>query len=66
MTLARSRRLLAECDAKRQAVEWFNAVESARITGPAGETAAYTALGFLALLALPYADHRDYDEAWRP
>jgi len=45
-------RVLAECEAKRLLVEWL-AME------PREDQA-------LAFLALPYADHPDYDEAWRP
>jgi Family of unknown function (DUF6221) len=47
-------RVLAECDAKRRIVElyggWADAVEE----------------HVLELLALPYADHPDYQESWKP
>lgn len=52
-----SRRVLAECEAKRRIV--------AAIT-------EHNRLGYdypgpiLEALALPYADHPDYDERWRP
>jgi hypothetical protein len=49
-------RVLAECEAKRRIVEWCS-----------GPTASeWHELPVLAMLALPYADHPDYDEAWRP
>ncbi len=53
-------RVLAECDAKRLIVE---------MDDPRGEwdTGFERALhSVLALLVLPYADHPDYDESWRP
>ncbi len=50
-------RVLAECEAKRRVVE---SVERAMRTGTSG-------LGpsVVRTLALPYADHPDYDEAWK-
>lgn len=62
-------RVLAECEAKRRIVAEAKAAEDA------GEAALYTAgedarwftyESVLGLLALPYADHPDYDENWRP
>lgn len=62
-------RILAEVDAKRRLLEkaadaerysrttWANA-------GSVGAASAYRAT--LRLLALPYADHPDYREEWRP
>ena len=44
-------RVLAECEAKRQIVQ--NAQD------PGDDL-------FVAILALPYADHPDYREEWRP
>ncbi|WP_353707620.1 DUF6221 family protein [Cellulosimicrobium sp. ES-005] len=49
-------RVLAECEAKRRIVE------SARRLGTRGGVTPEELLGNL---ALPYADHPDYDEAWR-
>jgi len=51
-------RVLAECEAKRRIVA---SVERALRLGTNG-------LGpsVLRLLALPHADHADYDESWRP
>jgi hypothetical protein len=60
-------RVLAECEAKRQIVE--RAVIMARTSGLL-EGAADRAYEYddnvLPLLALPYADHPDYREEWRP
>lgn len=54
-------RLLVECKAKRQLVD---------ILGPAtdrdGRVIGGGVTDALHALALPYADHPDYDEAWRP
>jgi len=49
-------RVLAECDAKRRIV--------AMMDDPHRDT--YEVYAVLRALALPYADHDDYDEAWRP
>ena len=48
-------RWLAECAAKRRIVEWHQPDDVC-------DDACHT----LRLLALPYADHPDYDESWRP
>lgn len=48
-------RVLAECEAKRRIVDIYR---SEWEMDPINET--------LRLLALPYADHPDYDEKWRP
>jgi hypothetical protein len=52
-------RVLAECDAKRRivAADWR--------ADDSGE-ATLIRQDVLRLLALPYADHPDYDETWRP
>jgi Family of unknown function (DUF6221) len=47
-------RVLAECDAKRRIVQ--------RLAPPADGPDT----GVLRLLALPYAEHADYREDWRP
>lgn len=52
-------RVLAECEAKRRIVERCSAVDYAM-------PSTYLAHGILGLLALPYADHPDYREEWRP
>lgn len=52
--------LLAECEAKRRIVE-----EHLLLIGPAG-MGSNALEGILRLLALPFADHPDYDESWRP
>ncbi|RHA38725.1 DUF6221 family protein [Cellulomonas rhizosphaerae] len=53
-------RVLAECEAKRAAVaEFVDAVDG-------GNGEGYMAERALRYLALPYADHPDYREEWRP
>ena len=65
-------RVLAECEAKRRIVETFSfendagsAVDEWMSTGltPPPAVAALTRVA--TLLALPYADHPDFHEAWR-
>jgi len=72
-------RVLAECEAKRRIVEWHPAVSG---TGRDGEPVigcancigsedgqSFTIAGpclTLRLLALPYADHPDYQPEWKP
>lgn len=54
-------RMLAECEAKRQIVEEVMGDKSALLQG--------WGLGLehaIKHLAIPYADHPEYDEAWRP
>lgn len=51
-------RVLAECDAKRRIIDWHDLAE--RQYGPR------TAAGILEILALPYAEHPDYRDEWRP
>jgi hypothetical protein len=57
-------RRLVECEAKRKIVEeYVRCLGVYRRTGAGGEWAsAY--LVVLQLLAVPYADHPDYREAW--
>lgn len=59
-------RVIAECDAKRRIVTDVGVVvlDPFGVQWPEGykEALEHT----LRLLALPYADHPDYDEAWRP
>jgi hypothetical protein len=60
-------RVLAECEAKRRIVEAWAAAD--RMAGSYPGTDAGIAMGLelaVEFLALPYADHPDYDEAWRP
>ncbi len=52
-------RVLAECEAKRRIVESYNSPDSVGSYGDGLWEA-------LAHLALPYADHPDYREEWRP
>lgn len=62
-------RVLAECEAKRRIVA-TNVTAFGRIGYPdadsLNEGARRAILYALAALALPYADHPDYDEAWKP
>lgn len=51
-------RVLAECEAKRRIIEWWMA-------GRDGDDSGFDTRRLLAALALPYADHPDYDETWR-
>ena len=53
-------RVLAECEAKRQIVNRSKMLTAA--TYASGIAFAE----ILTLLALPYTDHPDYDEEWRP
>jgi hypothetical protein len=56
-------RVLAEVEAKRRIVEEADRYSPELEYGDNGEWAFEVTLR---LLALPYADHPDYDEAWRP
>jgi len=71
--LVQPARVLAECAAKRRIVEVQARLDAAHVAvGPrrrlrSGHRVAEDALQFvLRCLALPYAEHPDYDEAWRP
>jgi hypothetical protein len=61
-------RVLAECEAKRQIMELArDAEEASERLGSADEysrAAAYK--DAVVLLALPYADHPDYRDEWKP
>jgi hypothetical protein len=62
-------RVLAEVEAKRRIVERLGAyIESEHEPEPEGlwEQMDHHAWDTLYDLALPYADHPEYDEAWRP
>ncbi len=66
-------RVLAECDAKRRRVERLRALAALCPEddwpdegGVAEAVAADLARSLLCYDALPYADHRDYREEWRP
>lgn len=68
-------RVLAECESKRRIVELYRDAEQAVATyDHAHPTDAYWqewgnrhALALaVEFLALPYADHPDFDESWRP
>ena len=55
-------RVLADCEAKRRIVETANAL----LVDTCDLQHSCEAEDILSALALPYADHPDYDEAWRP
>lgn len=56
-------RVLAECEAKRRIVEDYqHEVRDYR----AGYTNVQPGHKTMKLLALPYADHPDYDQEWKP
>jgi hypothetical protein len=72
-------RVLAECEAKRRIVEWHRLIdgldaEDNPVRGccnciASGAVPPYLIAGpcmTSRLLALPYADHPDYREEWRP
>jgi hypothetical protein len=63
-------RMVAECEARRRIVEHHgqSVVEGdlCSICTEVGPDAQGWPCLTLRLLALPYSDHEDYDEAWRP
>lgn len=72
-------RMLAECEAKRRIADWHPLVsgtgsDGAPVVGCANcicrdDDRTFTVAGpclTLRLLALPYAGHPEYQEAWRP
>jgi hypothetical protein len=56
-------RMAAECEAKRRVVAQFIEAVANYDIGPQGEVARLTFV--LRALALPYADHPDYQPEWR-
>ncbi len=61
-------RVLAECEAKRRIVEYASAHEADEPLMTRGRAhPGLTPFRYtLRLLALPYADHADYRQEWRP
>jgi hypothetical protein len=62
-------RVLAECDAKRRIVEQHSDVHDCSSVDWAANDfggAGWIGCDVPRLLALPYADHKDYREEWRP
>lgn len=61
-------RVLAECEAKKKIIEAH--VDLVKRDAEAGHTAlleqVWWSTATLELLALPYADHPDYREEWKP
>ena len=67
LTLRHSRRVLAECEAKRRIVELCAPGDwSGPHWHPIGEAGEDDRGDVLALLVLPYAAHPDYREEWKP
>lgn len=58
-------RVLAECEAKRAIVE-LHAPEPGQHPDFCGHDLRQLPCSTLRILALPYADHPDFDPAWRP
>ncbi len=60
-------RVLAECEAKRRIVRDYEIARDAEYGDIAAAIADERTYGrFLRLFAIPYADHPDYREEWRP
>ncbi|RPE34931.1 DUF6221 family protein [Kitasatospora cineracea] len=62
-------RVLAEVDAKRRIIAQYERAREGRRTHPddlASAGAVLALYGAVKLLALPYAEHPDYREEWRP
>lgn len=60
-------RVLHEIEAKRSILDQVTRIDlSARRTVGPPEGANVAMVGVLEMLALPYADHTDYREEWRP
>jgi hypothetical protein len=58
-------RVLAECEAKRRIVGWFQTL-GAMTDRDSLETRHNELLHVLSALALPHADHPDYRQEWKP
>lgn len=61
-----SGRVLAEVEAKRRIVRALAADEGSGDTSQEGRAAHVTKLQVCLILAVPYADHPDYQQEWRP
>lgn len=60
-------RVLAEVGAKRRIVKAFESNNNYELYGGCGDDCEWGALDYaLKALALPYADHADYREEWKP
>lgn len=59
-------RVLAEVDAKRRILDTWECENQDRDRHVEGETRAWLMDEVLQALALPYASHPDYRQAWRP
>lgn len=66
LTLARSRRVLAECEAKRRIVNRARGWLDEEPDGTSSDAIARDLLGHVVRsMALPHADHPDYRDEWR-
>ena len=54
-------RVLAKCEADRRIVEFLRPDPAMPV-----DSGRFVAAGVLTLLALPYAEHEDFQEDWRP
>ncbi len=59
-------RVLAECEAKRRIVDLAEAVQDDMERLAPGFASVVVLDKFARILALPYADHPDYREEWKP
>lgn len=59
-------RVLAECEAKRRIVSTMQSAINGGWQSQSREEIEFVATRTLRLLALPYADHPDYREEWKP
>lgn len=59
-------RVLAECDAKRRILSVLTAWEPDPACQEEAETPEHDAWRMLTYLALPYSEHPDYRDEWRP
>lgn len=60
-------RILREVEAKRLVIaEYESVVESADLSNDADRALVSSLRGAVKALALPYSDHEDYREEWRP
>lgn len=62
----RRTRVLAECEAKRRIIAEVREADLASDAPDNIEISSILARDLLRLLALPYADHPDYRDEWRP
>src|SRR5690554_2129997 len=68
LTVNHPERILLECEAKRRIVEEVGVIRGQKYGQPGTSrlTLNHSLDRILRLLALPYADHEDYRDEWRP